>query len=683
LGADASVMKLARIRRLDLSRRFPRALLAVCGLWLACYELRVVALPHWHPFVFGRGVHLVELGLVSGLCLLRGVLDRRERWGWLLVGLGCASWTLGETYFTAALWNLHEIPVPSWADAGYLAFPPLVFAGIVLLARRRIQRLSASVWLDGAAASLAVAALSAVVVFDPVLHSVGGSPADVATNLAYPLSDMLLVGLLVGVVALSGWRVTRTWMLLGIGVVVFWVADSLYLIQSANSSYTPGGVYDVGWWGGITLLAAAAWIKRDHRPQPAAREQTIIFPLAFGVVALGVLIFGDLRSSNLNDLAVALAGGSLTAIGLRLYTTFRHNDRILNGSRKAARTDSLTTLANRRALTDDLGAALEVADDARPVVLVMFDLDGFKSYNDTFGHPAGDDLLRRLSARLATVMQGRGTAYRLGGDEFCALIYPADELAQPIIDAALSALTERGGAFTVGCSYGSLTLPREAGTPVEALALADRRMYNNKHLGRQSASRQSADVLVRALAERIPDLEGHLSDVAALAGATAERLGLELDEIHVVQRAAELHDVGKVAIPDAILEKPAALDETEQKFMRQHPIIGERILAAAPSLSPSAPLVRATHEWFDGSGYPDALVGDDIPLGSRIIAVCDAFEAMTSYRPYRTTLTPPQAENELRRSVGTQFDPVVVDAFCRAREQTAAPDVGMAEALPD
>ncbi|HWF73896.1 MAG TPA: HD domain-containing phosphohydrolase [Solirubrobacteraceae bacterium] len=664
-------MTVVKITEPDTARRVAKALLALCGLWLACYEVRVVAFPHEHVFVFGRAGHLIELGLVSGLCLLRGVVDRRERGGWLLVGLGCAAWTLGETYFTAALWNLHTIPVPSPADAGYLAFPPLAFSGIVLLARRRVHRLSASVWIDSAAAALAIAGLSAAVVFDPVLHSVGGSPANVATNLAYPVSDMLLLGLLVGVLALSGWRLTRTWCLLGVGVIVFWIADSLYLIQSASASYTPGGVYDVGWWSGITMLAAAAWMGSDDREVVPAREPTILLPLAFGVMALAVLISGDLSYGNLNPLAVSLAGGSLIAIGVRLYLTFRHNERILSGSRKAARTDSLTTLPNRRALTDDLTTALTVADDARPVVLVMFDLDGFKSYNDTFGHPAGDDLLRRLSARLATAIRGRGTAYRLGGDEFCALIHPHDEVAQPIIDAAQSALTEHGQGFTVGCSYGALTLPREAATPIDALALADRRMYNDKHRGRQSASRQSADVLVRALAERIPDLEDHLSDVASLAGGTAERLGLELDEVEVIQRAAELHDIGKVAIPDAILQKPAALDQSEMSFMRQHPIIGERILAAAPSLAPSAPLVRATHEWFDGSGYPDALVGDHIPLGSRIIAVCDAFEAMTSYRPYRKTLTPEQAEEELRRSVGTQFDPVVVDAFCRARRHAA------------
>src|SRR5450755_2717930 len=151
---------------------------------------------------------------------------------------------------------------------------------------------------------------------------------------------------------------------------------------------------------------------------------------------------------------------------------------------------------------------------------------------------------------------------------------------------------------------------------MQALALADRRMYADKQRGRQSASSQTADVLVRALTERVPDLERPLSDVADLATATARRLGLELDEIELIQRAAGLHDIGKLAIPDSILNKPTELDPDEAMFMRSHPVIGERILAAAPCLAPVARLVRVSHEAFDGSGHPDGLAENDIPLGS-------------------------------------------------------------------
>jgi diguanylate cyclase (GGDEF)-like protein len=665
-------------RTLRTARVLARAVLGICLVWLIVYEARVVALSGWHGFLFGRAVHLVVLALASGMCLLRAASDRRDRAGWLLIGLGCASWTAGEIYFTAALWNLHQIPIPSWADIGYLGFPPLVFTGIMLLAHSRARRMPSTAWIDALAAALAVAGLSAAVVFDAVLHSVGGTPAEVATNLAYPVSDLVLVGVLVGAIAVSGWRITKTSALLVAGVVLFWVADSLYLIQSANGSYVPGGVYDVGWWGGITFLAMAAWARSGQpvKPRVVVGTKTIVAPLAFGLVALGVLMYGNLRA--MNGLAVALCAGSLVAIGIRLYLTFRQNQQMLRASREHALIDSLTNLPNRRALVSDLEAAVTEAEHGHPVVLGLFDLDGFKSYNDSFGHLAGDDLLRRLSARLAIAVHGRGTAYRLGGDEFCVLIDPGHEVPQSVLDTALSALSDHGEGFSIGCSGGSVTLPVEAQDSSAALGLADRRMYSAKQRGRSSAGRQIADVLVRALAERVPDIENHMNDVATLAAATAQRLGLEPDEVELVHRAAALHDIGKVAIPDAILRKPGPLDPDEWAFMRRHPMIGERILAAAPALAPVAALVRASHERFDGAGYPDGLAAGQIPLGARIIFVCDAFEAMISQRPYNRPRSQDDAERELQACAGTQFDPVVVDAFCRVRQtltQLQQPDL--------
>jgi HD-GYP domain-containing protein (c-di-GMP phosphodiesterase class II) len=151
--------------------------------------------------------------------------------------------------------------------------------------------------------------------------------------------------------------------------------------------------------------------------------------------------------------------------------------------------------------------------------------------------------------------------------------------------------------------------------------------------------------------------------VAELAEKTAERLGLPAHEVKLIALAAELHDVGKTAIPDAILNKPGPLDADEWEFMRRHTVIGERIILAAPSLAPTASLVRSSHERFDGTGYPDALRGDAIPLGASIIAVCDAFDAMVSERPYRSAMAVGAALDELHNCAGTQFDPRVVDAF--------------------
>ena len=170
-------------------------------------------------------------------------------------------------------------------------------------------------------------------------------------------------------------------------------------------------------------------------------------------------------------------------------------------------------------------------------------------------------------------------------------------------------------------------------------------------------------MLLRALEERSPELLRHLGGVARLAGEVAERLALSSEEVEHVRQAAELHDVGKMAIPDAILSKPGPLDPSERAFLRRHTLVGERIVGAAPALAPVARLVRSSHERLGGEGYPDRTPGEEIPLGSRIIAVCDAYDAMTSDRPYRRALPPEEALDELRSCSGTQFDPQVVASF--------------------
>jgi diguanylate cyclase (GGDEF)-like protein len=338
------------------------------------------------------------------------------------------------------------------------------------------------------------------------------------------------------------------------------------------------------------------------------------------------------------------------------------NRGLLAASRVEARTDALTGLGNRRALMADLAAARATVEGEQ-LLLVLFDLDGFKQYNDTFGHPAGDSLLARLGERLAATMDGIGGAYRMGGDEFCVTAPVAAEGAEAIAGLAAAALTEDGVGFSVGCSYGFALMPLDTRRPDEALLLADQRMYAFKHSGRVAPSRQSADVLLRLLAERSFDLERHTTDVALLAERTAARLGLTPAETERIRLAAELHDVGKAAIPDAILLKPGSLTEEEWSFVRRHTVIGERIVRAAPSLAHTAELVRWHHERPDGTGYPDALRGDDIPIGARIIAVSDVFDAMVSDRPYRDGRSVEAALAELRRCAGSQFDPTVVEAF--------------------
>lgn len=190
--------------------------------------------------------------------------------------------------------------------------------------------------------------------------------------------------------------------------------------------------------------------------------------------------------------------------------------------------------------------------------------------------------------------------------------------------------------------------------------------------GHSTSDRESLGLLLKILNERTPGVLEDLTRVAHFATATAQGLGLPEAEVERVELAARLHDVGKLAIPDTILTKAGPLDRDEWAVMRTHPEVGQRILAAAPSLAHAAKLVRSQHERYDGKGYPDGLSGEKIVIGARIIAVCAAFVAMMKHRPFSDAITVTEALAEIRRCSGTQFDPKVVEVFCellrRARE---------------
>jgi diguanylate cyclase (GGDEF)-like protein len=393
-------------------------------------------------------------------------------------------------------------------------------------------------------------------------------------------------------------------------------------------------------------------------------------PAVFAALALAVL--GSAAWHHLTDAAVVLALAALVAVAARGALTYRENLELLRRSERDALTDALTGLGNRRRLMDDIDAAIVEAQAGHAQTLLFFDLDGFKGYNDSFGHNAGDALLHRLGHALNDAVTGSGGAYRLGGDEFCVLIHDAVTPGSPLVVAVAAALSERGEGFEIGASLGLVNLPGDARNATLALQLADERMYAQKGTRRSSAKRQTRDILLQVLGERQPDLLQHTDHVAGHAAATARQLGLTGELVDEVARAAELHDIGKIAIPDTVLDKPGPLDDGEWALMRQHTVIGERILLAAPALKPVAALVRASHERWDGGGYPDRLAGEQIPLGARIVAVCDAYDAMTADRSYRAGMPPAAAVAELRRCAGDQFDPAVVDAFIAAIEDPAA-----------
>lgn len=633
----------------------------------------------WADVAFDDTVYfMLELG--GGIaCLVRAALVRDRRPAWIMIGLAIVIYALGD-----AIWGLDTgrggYPWP--ADVAYMLFYPLSLGGMALLIADGRDRIAARLWSDGLIAALAVSAVAVTFAYEPILDAAASTAPQTALHLAYPLVDLTMIGFVLTAFATQAWRPGGVWLLLGVGTVVFAAADTLYAYQSAAGTFDDDSAISALWPAALAVWGWAAWQPwRPRRFGYGFGSQTFALPTAFASLAVALLVYGQF--SSVPPGAAGLAAAALAVATARAARTFRENVRLLRATRAEALTDGLTGLSNRRRLMRDLERAVTacLADERERRTLVFFDLDGFKGYNDGFGHAAGDMLLDRLSGRLADVVDGRGRAYRLGGDEFCLLLHDGADAGDPLIAAAAAALSEQGEGFRVGASYGVVTIPTEADSATHALQLADQRMYAAKDERRQSSRRQTCDVLLQVLREREPDLHEHLHGVAALAAGIARSLGLGAEQVDEVARAAELHDVGKIAIPDAILHKPGPLTPEEWELMREHTVVGDRILGAAPAMRPVARIVRSSHERWDGSGYPDGLEGERIPLGARIVAVCDAYDAMTSERPYQRRLAHADALAELRRCAGTQFDPEVVEAFCvfadaappPARQQTTTP----------
>ena len=616
----------------------------------------------------------------AALCLGRGQRSREERSVWWLFALAMLLWGTGAVYFWTAVWGREVIPYPSIADGFWLAFYVPVYVALYVLLRKRAGSAARSVWLDAVVAGLGVGGAGAALGFQTVLDHNEGPMLGVATNLAYPIGDLGLLALVVAAVTVVGLSGSRTWLLVAGAFALFAVTDSIYLIQVAEGTFAMDGLINLGWPLAALLVGLAASLPKERKRTNARQQTMAIIPVGFAFTAMALLVVDHFV--YMNPLALGLAAASLLVILVRLYLTVRENTSLLARSRQDAATDPLTGLGNRRHLSGDLAAELGALDSARPLMLTLFDLDGFKLYNDTFGQVAGDQLLARLGTRLSAVVQGHGVAYRTGGDEFCVLWNRSETGHAAAITEAVAALSEHGEGFAIGCSYGSVLLPNEATDPIEAERIADARMYARKASGRTSAGRQSSDVLLRALNERNVGLVLHLGSVAELACATAERLGVPEPDLETVRQTALLHDVGKVAIPDEILNRPGALDEPEWAFMKRHTLIGERIISAAPALAAVARSVRSTHEHYAGGGYPDGLVGDEIPLNARIVAVCDAYDAMITKRPYQPARTKSEAITELRRCAGTQFDPDVAEAFVTALEASATKEMSSPTRAP-
>jgi diguanylate cyclase (GGDEF)-like protein/putative nucleotidyltransferase with HDIG domain len=395
-----------------------------------------------------------------------------------------------------------------------------------------------------------------------------------------------------------------------------------------------------------------------------------------------------------------------------------------------ATTDPLTELPNHRSLSERLEQEVARARRyGRPLSLLFFDGDHFKRVNDTYGHSVGDVVLKELSSRVQCVLRAGDTVGRYGGEEFLVLLpetarEEACEIAERVRKAIISSplatsVVKEGIPITI--SLGVAAFPADGMTSSEIVERADRAMYWAKRLGRNQwrtateAERFSCDEALIATISNLersdePSADGvgleevarakqlttiqslmwlldlrdrsiftHSSEVSDLAGAIARDLEESEAEVFAVTTAALLHDLGKIALPDAILYKAGPLTQTEQALIQQHPALGAQILEVSPFLHHLMPAVERHHENWDGTGYPDGLSREAIPLPARIIRVAEAYQAMTTDRPYQRHRSREEACEELARCSGTHFDPIVVQAALQvlSREATASRESGV------
>jgi diguanylate cyclase (GGDEF)-like protein len=577
----------------DRPTRLERWLLAAGVVLLAAVVLRNLGVVP--PVLAGAwneaytGVELVTIAV----CGLRAFRSRgAERLALAVLGGGLAAYAAGDVYYTVALSDLPLPPYPSLSDAGYLIAYPAAYATLVLLLRASAPRLSPILWLDGIVCALAGAAVGAALVFG-VVASTDGSFATVVTNLAYPLGDLTMLAFVIAVMVIAGRTAGARWLLLALAFGTWAIGDGIYLYQSAVGTYREFTLLDTCWPGAFLLMAFAVCRPAARFDDRRLRSGMLLLPASFTLIALGMLALD--HYVGINEFALWLATGSVAAAVLRFVLTFRENLRSLDAREQEAATDALTGLGNRRALLGELERLAAEARADRPVLLALFDLDGFKAYNDTFGHPAGDALLTRLGRNLRAAAADAGAAYRMGGDEFCLLARDAGDFGTLLARAA-DALSETGERFAIRCSHGAVLLSGEGTTPAEALRIADQRMYENKRGGRLTSDETVHQLLLRVALEHDGELREH---VAELAEAVGRELGLGDDELTELRRAATPHDNGTVEIPDAILHAPRPLDDSEREYMREHPIIGERIIGAAPGLAGVARTVRSSHERCD------------------------------------------------------------------------------------
>jgi diguanylate cyclase (GGDEF)-like protein len=478
-------------RALDRAPAFIWPLYGLLGLLAAGYIALELANVNW-SWLNGWGVDGFEI-LVGCLCVFKVATIRRGRAIPLLLGLGLLCWAVGDVVLTIQSLGGATPPSPSLADAFYVMFYPVTYAALMLLLRSQVKRFSLASWLDGAVAGLGAAALCATFAFTSVLHHDGGNTLGVAVNLAYPVGDVLLLGLVMGGAAMVSGRRRLPWLVLAAGYALITVGD---IFNALNSTSFVGTLFNaIAWPLSILLVSIAVWI-RTAAPRPVVTEEPPGFalPALAAAAALTILFVGSLN--HVGRVSLGLAAATLIVAGARSALSLIGLRTLTEQRRREAVTDQLTGLGNRRALFELLDGFLtgqaRAEEPARSLAFMFVDLDRFKEVNDSFGHATGDELLRQLGARLQGSLRESDLVVRLGGDEFALALLDSDADYAATVAGRLNARIEEPFALDavrveIGASIGVAVFPDDALNSADLVRCADLAMYRAKVEGKRFA----------------------------------------------------------------------------------------------------------------------------------------------------------------------------------------------------
>ncbi len=657
-------------------------------------------------------VFVLVITSASVACLMayrRG--EAAERRFWLLLTAINVLTMISQTWAAAYLYRYAGAgpPMPSIGDALNLAAACCFIAFIAFVLRRGAWGRAAAVRHGIDALSLAgvLYAAFAITYVTPLFTTAAlGSVPMIMTATAYPVVGVVIaLGAGMGILSGAARRWTSWERLAALSFATYSVGLLLWPLFRVRADYIALNPWAIGFAEvflvGHYLMFAAAVSRLSSDEQWIIRPSTVLRSSHHRNLAMAAPFVVLSSSLVLGYLAVEPHGGAqsdriagICAVGLAVLLALRSSVLVEENAhlRELAVADPLTRLFDRRqflgSLSEQIATAQRYGD---PVALIVMDLDNFASFNARAGSRAGDEALKSVARLLESTARPGDTAYRAGDDEFALLMpdttaYVAMQTAALLHDSIRRLDTDAG--HRLSASIGVAVFPEDALDGSDLLRRAESAGYFAKTHGKDQLVRYdpsspfdhgpkeraerlhhesrlgTVQALAAAVDARDAATQFHSRNVARLAVLLAEDLGLSETHVELIETAALLHDIGKIGIADRILRKAGALTPSERAEVQQHATLSERILAGA-NLDEILPWILGHHERWDGSGYPGRLAGEAIPFEARLLAVCDAFDAMTSDRPYRSALSTPAALQEIDLNMGTQFDPLLAEAFIR------------------